>query len=311
MSASSFTESVVEQAALAWFESLGYGVANGAAIAPGEANAERSNYREVTLSQRLRDALARLNPDLPADSLEDAFRKVTRRELPSLVGNNRAFHKILVEGVAVEYRRDDGSIRGGSARLIDFDNPDPNDWLAVNQFTVVEGQHERRPDIVLFVNGLPLAVIELKNAADENATIWTAFNQLQTYKDQIPSLFTFNEAMVVSDGLEARIGSLTSDRQRFMKWRTIDGSELAPETIPQLEVLSKGVFEKRRFLDVIRHFVVFDDNGSGNVVKILAGYHQFHAVNKAVEASVTATSPQGDRRCGVVWCGIRRAQERA
>jgi type I restriction enzyme, R subunit len=301
MSSSAFIESEVEEAALAWFEGLRYTVLHGPDIALGEAAAERSDYREVVLPQRLQDALARLNPDLPADSLEDAFRKVTRPALPSLVGNNRAFHKMLVEGVEVEYRRGDGTIRGAAARLIDFDNPDNNDWLVVNQFTVTEGQHERRPDIVVFVNGLPLAVIELKNAADENATIWSAFNQLQTYKEQIGSLFVFNEAMVISDGLKARIGSLTAEYERFMRWRTVDGRELAPDTKPQLEVLIPGVLERRRFLDLIRHFAVFDDNGSGNISKILAGYHQFHAVNKAIETTVAATRPRGDKRCGVVW----------
>ncbi len=301
MSGSAFTESEVEQAALAWFGALGYSIRHGPEIAPGEPAAERQEYTEAVLPQRLRDALARLNPDLPPDSLEDAFRKVTRPGFPSLVANNRAFHKMLVEGVEIEYRMGDGSIRGGSARLVDFDDPDANDWLVVNQFTVKEGQHERRSDVVVFVNGLPLAVIELKNAADENATIWDAFNQLQTYRDQIPSLFAFNEAMVISDGLDARIGSLIADSERFMKWRTIDGEELAPDSMPQLQVLIPGAFEKRRFLDLIRHFVVFDDNGAGAVNKILAAYHQFHAVEKAIEATIEATRPEGDRRCGVVW----------
>jgi type I restriction enzyme, R subunit len=301
MSSSAFIESEVEEAALGWFDCLGYAVAHGADIGPGEAAAERSNYHEVLLSQRLRDTLALLNPGVSADALSDAFRKVTRPSHPSLIANNRYFHAMLANGVEVEYRRDDGSIRGASVRLIDFDNSDNNDWLVVNQFTVVEGQHERRADIVVFVNGLPLAVIELKNAADEKATIWSAFNQLQTYKDQISSLFHFNEAMIVSDGFDARIGSLTADRERFMKWRTVDGTELAPVTTPQLEVLISGVFERRRFLDLIRHFVVFHDTDSGNVSKILAGYHQFHAVNKAIETTVAATRPRGDKRCGVVW----------
>ena len=208
---------------------------------------------------------------------------------------------MLANGVEVEYRRGDGSIRGASVRLIDFDNPDNNDWLVVNQFTVEEGQHNRRPDMVVFVNGLPLAVIELKNPADENATMWSAFKQFQTYKNEIGSLFVFNESLVISDGLEARIGSLTAEHERFMRWRTIDGRELAPDTTPQLQVLMSGMFEKRRFLDLMRHFVVFQDTDSGNVSKILAGYHQFHAVNKAIETTVAATRPRGDKRCGVVW----------
>jgi len=296
-----FTESDLEDAALAWLGESGYAVAHGAEIAPGEAKAERDDYHEVPLARRLRGALERLNPDLPPDLLEEAFRKLARAESPSLIQNNRAFHRMLTEGVTIEHRRDDGSIAGVQVRLINFDEPDNNDWLAVNQFTVVEGQHERRADVVIFVNGLPLAVIELKNPADEQATIWSAFNQLQTYKNEIPSLFRFNELMVVSDGVEARIGSLTAIRERFMPWRTIDGESLAPVTIPQLQVVIQGAFEKRRFLNLIRHFVVFEDEGGGTLSKKIAGYHQFHAVNKAVEATLAAARPQGDRRCGVIW----------
>ena len=296
-----FAESEVEDAALLWFETLGYAVKHGPDIAPDGLFKERADYGEVILGKRLRDALALLNPDVSADALNDAFRKVTRPGHPSLIANNRSFHAMLANGVEVEYRRGDGSIRGASVRLIDFDNPDNNDWLVVNQFTVEEGQHNRRPDMVVFVNGLPLAAIELKNPADENATMWSAFKQFQTYKNEIGSLFVFNESLVISDGLEARIGSLTADHERFMRWRTIDGRELAPDTTPQLQVLMSGMFEKRRFLDLMRHFVVFQDTDSGNVSKILAGYHQFHAVNKAIETTVAATRPRGDKRCGVVW----------
>jgi type I restriction enzyme R subunit len=211
-------ESDVEEAALGWLDSLGYTPIFGPSIAPEEPAAERSNYQEAFLERRLRDALVNLNPNIPADALEQAFRKITRPESPSLIANNRAFHKMLVDGVEVEYQRFDGSIAGDRAKLIDFDDIDANDWLVVNQFTVLEEQHNRRPDAVIFVNGLPLAVLELKNATDENATIWTAFNQIQTYKQQIPSLFVFNEALIVSDGLKARIGILSSDRERFMPW---------------------------------------------------------------------------------------------
>lgn len=296
-----FAESEVEEAALSWLSDLGYNIEHGAAIAPGESKAERDDYHDVVLGRRLRETLERLNPDLPPDLLEEAFRKLTRTESPSLIQNNRAFHRMLTEGITVEQRRNDGSIGGVQVRLVDFDEPDDNDWLAVNQLTVVEGQHERRADVVIFVNGLPLAVIELKNPADEKATIWSAFNQLQTYKNEIPSLFRFNELMVVSDGVEARVGSLTAIRERFMPWRTIDGESLAPVTIPQLQVVIQGAFEKRRFLDLIRHFVVFEDEGGGTLSKKIAGYHQFHAVNKAVEATLAAARPQGDRRCGVIW----------
>lgn len=302
-----FTESTVESAALDWFENLGYAVAPGASIAPGAPADERESYHEVILSKRLRDALARLNPTIPTDALEEAFRKVTRTGSPSLVRNNRAFHRMLVDGVDVEYQSE-GRMVPDEARLVDFEEPDNNDWLAVNQFTVIEnvGAHgyapsTRRPDIVIFLNGLPVAVIELKNPADENATIWTAFNQLQTYKQQIPSLFIFNEALVISDGLEARIGSLTGDHEWFLPWRTIEGEEPAPPTVPQLEVLIKGAFEKSRLLQLLRHFIVFEEEKKGHLVKKIAGYHQFHAVARAVEATVQASRPQGDRRCGVVW----------
>ena len=202
-----FSESVIEQVALAWLESLGYQVLSGLEIAPGEPAAERDNYGQVVLEYRLRQALAWLNPQVPTDALEEAFRKLTRPDSPALVANNHAIHKYLVEGVPVEYQRKDGSIGGDLVRVLNYDEPEDNEFLAVNQFTVVENQIERRPDVVLFINGLPIAVMELKNAATENATIWSAFNQLQTYKMQIPSLFSFNEAMVISDGVQSRIGT--------------------------------------------------------------------------------------------------------
>jgi type I restriction enzyme R subunit len=298
---SAFTESVVEEAALSWFEGLGYRIAHGPDISPGEPAAERASYADVVLVDRLQQAIAALNPQVPAAALEEALRKVLRPESPSLVGNNHAAHRMLVDGAPVEYKRHDGSIAGDRVRLINFDRPEANDWLAVNQFTVVEGQHNRRPDVVLFVNGLPLAVLELKNAADEDATIWNAFNQLQTYKLQIPSLFTYNAALVASDGLEARVGTLTANREWFMPWRTIEGEDLAPATMLQLEVLIKGLFDKRRLLAMLRHFIVFEDDGGGQLTKKMAGYHQFHAVERAVATTVAASKPEGDRRSGVVW----------
>jgi len=295
----SLSESTVEQAALAWFEGLGYRVLFGPDVAPGEVAAERTDYSEMVLERRLRDALGQLNPDMPAEALEQAVRKVTRPESPSLIVNNRAFHSMLVNGVEVEYRSDDRVV-GDLVRLVHFEDPEQNDWLVVNQFTVVAGQHTRRPDLVVFVNGLPLAVVELKNPADENATIWTAFGQLQTYKQQIGSLFIFNEPLVVSDGVQARLGTLTGDREWFLPWRTVEGDDIAPAHVPQLQVLLQGVFEKRRFLNLVRHFIVFEVDGP-TVTKKLAGYHQFHAVRKAVEATLEASRPEGDKRCGVVW----------
>jgi type I restriction enzyme R subunit len=209
------TESIIEQAALAWLESLGWSVKHGPEIAPGELAAERSDFGQVVLTQRLQDALAQLNPTLPAEALGDAFRKLTRPEGPTLEARNRALHRLLVDGVTVEYRTADGDIRGAQAQVLDFDDVDNNDWLAVNQFTVSEHQHTRRPDVVLFVNGLPLVLIELKNAADEDATIWSAFQQLQTYQAELRTLFAFNAVLVISDGVEARIGTLTAGREWF------------------------------------------------------------------------------------------------
>ena len=317
-----FAESTVEEAALSWLDDMGYSFLAGPDIAPEQPAAERTAFGEVILADRLKTALRKLNPNMPPEALEDAFRKITVAQSPSMLANNRSFHRLLVEGVEVEYRRPDGSIGGDRVWLINFTNPDANDWLAVNQFTVIEGQHNRRPDIVLFINGLPLGVIELKNAADENTDIWAAFNQFQTYKQQIPSLFIHNAVLVISDGVEARIGTISADKERFMPWRTIEGEKIAPARMPQLEVLLRGVFDKRRFLDLIRHFIVFEDD-SKEVIKKMAGYHQFHAVHTAVQETLRAcaaasgvelkekaggysTRPQaggavGDKRVGVIW----------
>lgn len=311
---SGIAESDLEEAALKWLESLGWQVRHGPEIAPGAADAERPDYDRVVLDQRARAALKRLNPELPPEALEDAFRKLTRPEGTSLEARNRAAHRMLVDGVTVEYRADDGGIRGAQARVLDFERPDANDWLAVNQFAVKE-KRPHRADVVLFVNGLPLAVVELKNPADEQATVWTAYHQLQTYKEDVPSLFTYNEALVVSDGLQARIGSLTADRDRFMPWRTISGEDVVDASLTELEVLLRGVFDRPRFLQLIRDFIVFEDRGGGNLAKVIAGHHQFHAVNAAVEETLRAAAEQardparggqqggapGDRRIGVVW----------
>ena len=295
-----FSESHVEDAALEWLAGLGYAVLHGPDISPDCPTPERISYDQVVLTPRLRKSLKRLNSHLPAESLEDVLRKVQQTETPSLIEENRRLHRYLIEGMPVEVAREDGSIGGDVARLIDFDDMDANDWLAVNQYTVVEHSHNRCPDVVLFVNGLPLAVIELKNPGDEHATLEGAFNQLQTYKDQIPSLFRTNAVLVTSDGLHARVGSLTANPERFMPWRTVDGSAVAPKGVPELETLIEGVFEKTRFLALIRDFTVFGDTGSG-IVKIVAGYHQFHAVRHAVESTGAAASPDGDRRIGVIW----------
>ena len=309
-------ESTVEAAALDWLRGLGYRVAH--APEPGPYGL-RDTYGDVVLSRILRDRLASLNPQLPGDALDDAFRKLTSPSGATLEARNRSFHGMLVDGVTVEYRHDDGTVRGAAVRVLDFDNPTNNDWLAINQFTVVENKNERRPDIVLFVNGLPLGVIELKNPADEDATIWTAWQQLQTYKAELPTLFAFNEFLIVSDGTEARLGTLTAGREWFKPWRTISGQTLAASERLQLEVLLRGVCDPAKLLAVLRDFIVFEDDG-GKLAKIMAGYHQFHAARVAVAETVRASemaqfaephgryetgqnpggSP-GDRRVGVIW----------
>ncbi|MCB9735361.1 MAG: type I restriction endonuclease subunit R [Deltaproteobacteria bacterium] len=292
-------ESVVEAAAVEYLVGLGYHYIPGPVIAPGGDAPERPTFADVILPGRLRQALTRLNPRLDADTLDTVARRVLRPESPSLLENNAAFHRLLTRGVEVQVRAPDGGTRGDLAWLVDFDRPDWNDWLVVNQLTVVHGHHTRRPDLVVYLNGLPLAVIELKSPTDANATIKTAWNQLQTYKAQTPALFETNELLVVSDGTEAKVGSLTAGFERFGPWRTIDGETLASPAVSKLAVLLRGLFEKTRLLDFVRHFVLWEtDDG---FIKKVAGYHQFHAVNKAVRATVRAASPRGDKKIGVVW----------
>ena len=317
------SESVVEQAALAWLEGLDWRVARGPRIAPGAPEAEREDYGEVVLERRLRDSLARLNSDAPATALDDALRRLIRAGGSTLEARNRAFHQLAIDGVTVEHRAGDGAIRGAQVKVLDFNDPANNDWLAVSQFTVVENKHERRPDVVLFVNGLPLGVIELKNPAAGDATIWSAWQQLQTYRAELSALFAMNAALMISDGVEARIGTMTAGREWFKPWRTISGETLADPYVPQLQVMLEGVCEHRRFLALLRDFIVFEDDGSGDLVKKMAGYHQFHAVQTAVTETLRAAALQqtvadrassgryesfrqpagarGDRRIGVVW----------
>ena len=293
------TEDDTERAALKIFEELGYACLFGPDIAHDGERPARVSYQQVLLVERLRDAVARLNPDLPAGVVNDVVRKVESQESPSLVVQNRDFHRLLTDGVPVEYQSLRGETIHDHARLIDFDDPGRNEFAVVNQYTVHERKN-RRPDIVVFINGIPVAVIELKNPGDETADIRKAFNQLQTYKADIPSLFHFNELLMISDGWNARVGTLTSDWERFMPWRMIDGSEIAPPAVPEIEVAVRGVVEPRRLLDYIRNFVVFEDDGQ-TILKKAAAYHQFHAVNKAVEQTLRASKPEGDRKIGVVW----------
>jgi len=317
-------EAAVEKAALDWLEQLGWTKVYGPSIAPEAQLAEREDFGQVILEARLRDTLARFNPDLPGQALEDAFRKLTRVEGPTLEARNQVFHRLLVDGVTVEFRAADGSIRGAQAQVIDFEQPGNNDWLAVNQFTVIENKNNRRPDIVLFLNGLPLCVIELKNAAKEDATIWSAWHQLQTYKAELPSLFAMNELLLISDGIQARVGTFTAGREWFKPWRTIAGEGEAESHQLELQVATEGLLEPSRFLNLVRDFIVFEEVGGEKLVKKMAGYHQYHAVQAAIDQTLRATEMQreigkvaegqleyeipvkkggepGDRRIGVVW----------
>jgi len=296
----SITEATVEQAALEWFEELGYGLAHGLTPSAEDERAERRGYGDVVLEGLLRAAVERINPGIPAEAQEQAVRQALHPGGVGLVAQNRVLHRLLVEGVAVEYRRQDGTIGHDSVWLIDWTRPEGNDWLAANQVIMRDGGNERRADIVVYVNGLPLAVIELKNPLDENATLQGAYNQLQTYKGEFPALFASNEILVVSDGREARAGTITADWERFMPWKTVDGQSPVGRDLWELEVLIKGVFQRGRLLDLVRHFIVFEDDGT-HVSKKMAAYHQYYAVNKAVEATVEASSVEGDRRAGVVW----------
>ena len=321
MNKTGLSEKLVEQATLSWLESLGWQVAHGPDIAPNAPNGERIDYGQVVMERRLRDALEELNTDLSIEALDDAFHKLIRLEGSTMETRNRAFHRMLVDGVTVEHRIEDGSIRGAQARIINFDDPSKNDWLAVNQFTVVENKQQRRPDVLLFVNGMPLGVIELKNPADKGAKFVTAWQQLQTYKAELPTLFFMNAMLMISDGVKARVGTLTAGMEWFKPWRTISGESLADPHMPELQVMLKGVCEQHRFLALVRDFTVFDDDGSGALVKKMAGYHQFHAVRVAVAETLRAAELQrglaemggryeagrrpggepGDRRIGVVW----------
>jgi len=286
------TETQVEQTTLNWLTALGWDTTFGPDIIPDGVRPERDDYDQVILIGRLQTALKHINPNLPPSAITEALNKIKRTESPSLIDNNRRFHRMLTEGVDVTYKKDDRDIHD-KVWLFDLADLDNNDWLAVNQFTVIENRRNRRPDIVIFVNGLPLVVIELKNPADEKATIRAAYNQLQTYQNDIPGLFIYNEVLIISDGLEARAGTLTSGWDRFMPWRTIEGKQVAPKGSLELEVLLKGMFAKRRFLDLMLNFIVFEDDGA-RISKKVAAYHQYHAVNKAVGCTFSACGIEFD-----------------
>jgi type I restriction enzyme, R subunit len=294
----SITESDVEQICLRYLSELGYLYLSGPEISPDGLFQERE-YSDVLLTNRLREAVDRINPVIPPDAREEAVKKVLRVSSSHLVIDNELFHKYLTEGVDVEFRKGDG-IRGDKVCLVDFNNPENNEFLAINQFTIIENNSNKRPDIILFVNGLPLIVIELKNPIDTNATVKTAFNQLQTYKQVIPSLFTYNALLIASDGWDAKVGTITSDWARFMSWKTKDGKTTSDTLIPQVEVMFNGMLNKETLLDLIRHFIVFETSKEKTLKKV-AAYHQYYAVNKAVNTTKEATGPGGDKRAGVIW----------
>lgn len=303
------TESNIETFAIETLESLGWEYIHGLAIAPGAEQAERENFEQVILIDRLRKQLAVINPDIPGTALEQAIQKVLGLYSPDLIANNEEFHQFLIEKVKIPYQQD-GYQRSYEVALIDFDDIENNEFLVVNQFTVVENNQNKRPDILLFVNGIPLVVIELKNAADEKATVRSAFEQIQTYKAIIPSLFNYNAVCVISDGHEAKAGSLSAEFSRFMTWKTVDGKKEASRFVPQLETLIKGMLNRATLLDLVRNFIVFEkskkeDAKTGIITieteKKLAAYHQYHAVNEALKSTLQAASETGDRKGGVVW----------
>ncbi len=329
------TESEIEEFAIKLLENLGYQYIYGPSIAPDSDTPVRKSFEDVLLIEQLKSAIGRINPEIPKDAREDAIKQIQRLNFPELIVNNEAFHRMLTEGVKVSYQKD-GNVRGDFVWLIDFKCPGNNEFTVINQFTVIEEGINKRPDIILFVNGLPLIVIELKNPADEKATVKSAFKQLQTYKQAMPCLFNYNGFMVISDGLEARAGTLSAGFSRFMTWKSSDGKTEASHLIGQLETLIKGMLNKETLLDLIRHFIVFEkakkeykENGIITIEteKKLAAYHQYYAVNRAVESTIRASGyqsktefshtlmespesygvpgvkqqPPGDRKGGVVW----------
>ena len=293
------TEEQVELQSIEWFKELGYQYKDGYEIAPEGVDPERDDFRKVILEDRLRSALIKTNSDIPSQTINNSISQILNPNIPSLLNCNREMHKWMTKGLKVTFMEGNQEV-GRQLKLIDYENLDNNDWLVVNQFEIQGDQRLRRPDVLVFVNGMPLGVIELKNPADEHADIWSAYNQLQTYKDNIPDLFNTNGILVISDGVQARMGSLTATQERFMRWRTIDGETVDPlGQYQDLETLIRGLFNKETFLNYIRYFCIFEDDKT--IIKKIAGYHQFYAVQKALEKVVEASQIDGDKKGGVVW----------
>lgn len=292
-------ETQLENLCLDWFSENGWEVVHGVDIAPDSSNPSRKDYKQVLIESDLNAAFERLNPHLPVNCFEQVLQKLNQPESLDLVTNNRVFHRMLLEGVPVMYKKQDDWVHD-HAFLVDFNHVYQNRFVAINQFTILGTKQPRRPDIICFINGIPFAVLELKSPTDENADIWDAFNQLQTYKEEISDLFVFNEALVVSDGVTARVGSLTANQERFLPWRTIKNEDDKPVLEWELETVIRGFFDRELFLDYIRFFALFETDGE-KIIKKIAGYHQFHAVREAVQATITAANPNGDKKAGVVW----------
>lgn len=298
-------ETQLENLCLDWFSENGWEVVHGVDIAPDSSNPLRKDYKQVLIEADLQTAFERLNPHLPVGCFEQVLQKLTKHESLDLITNNRAFHHMLLEGVPVSYKKEDDWVND-HAFLVDFNHVYQNRFVAINQFTIQGTKQPRRPDIICFINGIPFAVLELKSPTDENADIWDAFNQLQTYKEEISDLFVFNEALVVSDGITARVGSLTASQERFLPWRTIKNEDDKPQLEWELETVIRGFFDRGLFLDYIRFFVLFETDGgsqqaAGATIKKIAGYHQFHAVREAVQSTIAAANPTGNKKAGVVW----------
>ena len=298
-------ETQLENLCLDWFAENGWEVVHGVDIAPDSSNPLRKDYKQVLIESDLQTAFERLNPHLPVGCFEQVLQKLSKPESLDLITNNRAFHHMLLEGVPVSYKKEDDWVND-HAFLVDFNHVYQNRFVAINQFTIQGTKQPRRPDIICFINGIPFAVLELKSPTDENADIWDAFNQLQTYKEEVSDLFVFNEALVVSDGITARVGSLTASQERFLPWRTIKNEDDKPQLEWELETVIRGFFDRGLFLDYIRFFVLFETDGgsqqaAGATIKKIAGYHQFHAVREAVQSTIAAANPTGDKKAGVVW----------
>ena len=292
-------ETQLENLCLDWFSENGWEVVHGVDIAPDSSNPLRKDYKQILIEADLQTAFERLNPHLPVSCFEQVLQKLSKPESLDLITNNRAFHHMLLEGVPVSYKKEDDWVND-HAFLVDFNHVYQNRFVAINQFTIQGTKQPRRPDIICFINGIPFAVLELKSPTDENADIWDAFNQLQTYKEEISDLFVFNEALVVSDGVTARVGSLTANQERFLPWRTIKNEDDKPALAWELETVVRGFFDRELFLDYIRFFVLFETDGEKTIKKI-AGYHQFHAVREAIQATIAAANPTGNKKAGVVW----------